>query len=521
MAEKIGWYVHYKAFNYRELGTMPPVSMGGKGSNYNKRNQVFGHQIRHIMGKFSGEKKDNNKLKQLETLLQDLLYPNNASKNIDQEILKALRTKVKKIFEDKYTQFEVNFNNGLQVYAKDKRFSLAYNTTEIGIKKLENYVNAIEEILKHPKTTDKNKDTLLQIQSNIIKEIQNVKNQNKDVLKLNESNKNIIEDINIAMKLSHLPYNEAIGSAFEIFLQVVAEWTRERTIEEIYGILIGENENGLLPQFSKGLKHKSYDSKKIINLDNFDKDIVTLNPKGITELVGLAGRIDSKSSDLSGNIQIAGTDDYFLQYKKSTKDKLDVDMMIGDQMFKISAKNYKLAEDGSQYIHLLSGSPLLTLIASDQPAFVNHWLNIAYSNENIKNDEGPTAIDKNDLTKAHNIMKFSIFAKALTGLGTSAFGQNSDVIIINARSEKKVYVKDTHSIITALGKQVGSSTDTRFQWSFSNYPNNRTDLKNEYVKTSANDDSPNQFLAKVRIANLLADMHSKKISVSIKKDKLV
>jgi hypothetical protein len=81
--------------------------------------------------------------------------------------------------------------------------------------------------------------------------------------------------------------------------------------------------------------------------------------------VGLAGRIDSKSSDLSGNIQIAGTDDYFLQYKKSTKDKLDVDMMIGDQMFKISAKNYKLAEDGSQYIHLLSGSPLLTLIASD------------------------------------------------------------------------------------------------------------------------------------------------------------
>ena len=104
------------------------------------------------------------------------------------------------------------------MYAKDKRFSLAYNTTEIGIKKLENYVNAIEEILKHPKTTDKNKDTLLQIQSNIIKEIQKVKNQNKDVLKLNESNKNIIEDINIAMKLSHLPYNEAIGSAFEIFL---------------------------------------------------------------------------------------------------------------------------------------------------------------------------------------------------------------------------------------------------------------------------------------------------------------
>ena len=30
MAEKIGWYVHYKAFNYKEMGTAPPVSFKDK-----------------------------------------------------------------------------------------------------------------------------------------------------------------------------------------------------------------------------------------------------------------------------------------------------------------------------------------------------------------------------------------------------------------------------------------------------------------------------------------------------------
>lgn len=519
MAEKIGWYVHYKAFNYRKLGTAPPVSFKDKEKGSKSLTKAIAQkQIRHITNNFSGSKKKKTNLDQLATLLNSIIYPNENKDNTINNIklLELLQERVIKIFEQSYPQFGISFKGGLTVYAKNK----ATNTTSIYATTLKKYSAEIQNIIMNTKKDDDRYLKLLDIKGKVDKTIQDL--GNKKELKLNNSNRNLIDDINFAMNIDHLPYQKAIGAALEILLSVVSDWTSQRSIEEIQNILLGPN--GILLDFTKEIsKHKEYSSKARVDLTNFAKDITNLNFEGIEDKFGFASRAKENNKGWAGNIDINGH--YYLEYDKESPDKMDVKLVANDEEMGITAKNLKM-EDANQSVHLLSGTSLLGLIATDMPDFTNHWLNLVYANQTKENgDKGN--INNSLLQRAHRVMKFSIFAKALTGFGTSNDSQVGDIMVFNDRTNRQVYVKDTHSIITALAKHArndsnnkdDNNTDTKYM-SIVNYPGEKNREDNKYINRSSGDPSPNKFLAKARIANLLVSIHEKKISVSTKKQHL-
>jgi hypothetical protein len=97
------------------------------------------------------------------------------------------------------------------------------------------------------------------------------------------------------------------------------------------------------------------------------------------------------------------------EFSMPTDDKVDVNFDFNDELFKISAKNYK--DPLKSGIHIVSGTSLLAMLldADSSVDFVNHYLNITSSNPG----------DSGLIESAHRAVKLTILLKALTGYTTS------------------------------------------------------------------------------------------------------
>lgn len=240
--------------------------------------------------------------------------------------------------------------------------------------------------------------------------------------------------------------------------------------------------NFLTTDFLKALETNNKGTKtsaKGLKASNFSKDFVDL------------GQITKKIADVNGN--------YFSAHE--TQDKVDVEIEVKDLKVPASIKNYNLQNTYmSKDIHLLSGRSILTLV-QDYDVFLNHYLNVVSNHP----DKEPGEID---LTQAHEAMKLTILLKALEGgvFSNKGYADKAELFIINDNSQGKFKVYYISDILDKVSKKLeylktGDYDEVK-------------KLDNEWVGAKKDLDMSN---AKIRISNLLSQLHGMALDVSISK----
>ena len=254
----------------------------------------------------------------------------------------------------------------------------------------------------------------------------------------------------------------------------------------------GDILSGLSDALRKGVKGHDSSAKGLLSA-NFDSDFVDLK-----QVVANTVYDSKKTVDSEGNIFST----------RITPDKVDIEITIGNMKVPASVKNYNMGNPTTD-IHLLSGRSVLALV-QEYGDFVNHYLNVAAEHE----DREPS---KDLLDSASEAMKLTIFLKALAGgvagrtkAGAIGSSQEADLFIINDNSTGRFRVYLIDEILDAVQRRVNLlKTGTL---------DSVNKLSNEYVG-SLND--LNMRDAKVRISNLLAQLHQMELQVSIKKEVFV
>lgn len=459
----IGDYIHYNKANYIKYG----INVNEKKSI--DATNAFNIQRRKLKKMIPKTGKRNQDLTNLENFLNGLMYGSDGDSNEDDtKAMEKLKEMVNSVFQQNYSQLGVNFERGLQVYPDNLVTEKQLDKATIK-KYLDIITNMTNGSIKLKSSAKNNIDII----NNTIEELQRYVNSYEEDLLLDEKNsKRLIAQINTILKMQSLPTFKAIGDVFEYWLAIASKF--------VGGVAV-ETADKIVDDLVKG----GNTSTPIISMNNFSDDYVD------RDYLRNSGVFDKKW-------KINKYSDF--EFDSPTQDKLDVIFNWHNEGLRISAKNYKLA-DGQPWIHLVSGTSLLFLISTEDANFVNHWLNCISSG--INNNE----IQNDLLQKAHTEMKLAIFMKALTGVNTSAKSNTSNVFILNNRTKKHIYVRTVSQIVGAVEQLLMMENLDILK--LSNYP---FIVQNKWFGQE-NDFNMND--AQMRISNLLATLHTHKISVSM------
>ena len=196
----------------------------------------------------------------------------------------------------------------------------------------------------------------------------------------------------------------------------------------------------------------------------------------------------------------------------TTQDKVDIVLDIPDnQKINASVKNYNFGKHGS--IGILKGTSSLKYL-QQYPYFTNHYLNIT---ANIgRTDPAPT----NFVQQAHDMAKMTLVLHALSG---SVWGEQSDGSFGKSAQAEILVVNDTSSggnfkvyfmsdIMDKIVKNINLATIKGFTSNYANY------WVEDYKKGK---EHLNRQCAYKRAANVLAQLHTQKLEVSISVDALI
>ena len=250
----------------------------------------------------------------------------------------------------------------------------------------------------------------------------------------------------------------------------------------------GEILSGLPQALRQGVKGQSRSASGLLGV-NFSSDFVDLK-----QVVDNSVYDSVKMTDSAGNVFST----------KITQDKVDVEILIDGLKVPASVKNYNMANVKTD-IHLLSGRSVLALV-QEYDDFLNHYLNIVA--EHSQKEPAAQLLDK-----AAIAMKLTVLLKALSGAvisrskdGSIGFSPQADLFIVNDNSVGKFRVYLIEEILDAVQKNI--------EWLKTGDLDNVQKLKNDYIGTKG---QLNMGDAKVRISNLLAQLHQMELQVSISK----
>lgn len=174
-----------------------------------------------------------------------------------------------------------------------------------------------------------------------------------------------------------------------------------------------------------------------------------------------------------------------------TQNKIDVEVTFNDNILGVSAKNVNLASGFD--VHLVTGASLLAMLSTLDSKYVNHYFNIMAEHSDITSDYSA-------IKAASDSMKTILFILGLKGYKAKA--QQANIFIVNDNSTGEVYIIDMNELIQSYWHAIdliGSVTA------------NGQDIKNLIFRNEFNNSGyPG------RITKLIADAHTKKISVALK-----
>lgn len=461
----IGDYVHLKNENYKAYGTLRKTD---GSSNYGSASIILMAQKEKMRRNiFSSTAKE---IDGLESFLQGLLYGSEGNvQGFNNEAFQKYKQAVIEIFEEKYGSLGINFDQGLNVFTKYK--NIEDNQKKIRIEQLRGYLDRIHSLIetgsfKNPSSQD-NVNLLRQTEQDLRNFLNSHKNENTKYIYFDRGqDQQLISNINKALALQSIPSKLAIGDAGEYFIAAGSLFASQRA-KQISIDLIKEH----LSKIVVG----GQGSSPIIDATNFDSELVDLSQILST---GWKSFNDNSAWKLSTTAQ----------------DKMDVAFEWKDNQLAVSMKNYKF-KDSSQKVHILSDSSLLYLINNEDSLFINHWLNLLSTTENISDESNNGML----LQKAHEAMKVTILIKALTGSGLGRKNP-ANTFIINMRSLRKIKVRTMSQLSNAAINMLNAIE-------FKGYPSS--------LSQSKVGEAPSEISAKVRITNLLRMVYGCKISVAL------
>lgn len=179
--------------------------------------------------------------------------------------------------------------------------------------------------------------------------------------------------------------------------------------------------------------------------------------------------------------------DDFIETTRVSQGKIDVEMNWRGKDLKISAKNVNL---GNRYVQLLSSSSLLNLLQDEPTNFVNHALNI------LSAHKGSLGAIKGMRSGMIEELRLIILYKALTG--DVGGRKKANLFIANDNKTGEVKIHDVYTILEQASKNISRG------FAVKGVNGRMNKFANPYKS------SPDE-----RISALLADVHSRKISVGL------
>lgn len=498
---KIGNYVHLYYRNYLKYSLNTPESGEEETPNIQK---IFEQQT-NLIYENSKSKKENIKVQELEDLLNFYFNPNKNTKLTPEEenikkyspyLIDAVRESLGKAAN------KININQKLAAEAINGRYDsilkqanydfINYYKRELNerdqvykssITRLINELLGLREKIAS-KRSAKAKE-LLEKLNKLEQEWEKIKQENKGKwiqVKNSKNNKTFFDELNELLgELSLANVTQAGGIIGELGTIGITALANIHTGKEVNNIV-----QYLEEEMSKRIKGQDR-SKKGLSLANFDTDYVNLDQV----VVG------------SNYIKDKNTGNYFTT--RFTQDKVDIEVEFGGENILGSVKNYNLANTKFEDIHLLSGRSILALV-QEYGDFINHFLNIAAEHEDDEDAEHDKFLDQ-----AIFIMKLTILLKALQGAvfakdRNGQIGNTAavDVFIVNDTSVGKYKVYSINEVLNAIEQNIDLLKTGDFD-EMSRLSNDPVDL-NEGL---------NMADARVRISNLLAQLHSMSLQVSI------
>lgn len=504
IGNKIGNYVHLHYKNYLKYSLNTPESGQEKTPNIQK---IFQDQTEAIY-KNSKSKKENIKIKELEDLLNFYFNPNKNTKLTPEEenikkyspyLIDAVRKSLGKAgHKIKVTQelaAEAISGNYDKILKQADYNFIKYYKKELNerdqiykssITRLINELLGLREKIVSNQT--KKAKELLEKLSKLNEEWTRIKTENKGKwiqVKNSKNNKTFFNELNNLLgELSLANVTQAGGMVGELGTIGITALANIQTGKEVNNIV-----QYLEEEMSKRVKGQDR-SKKGLLLTNFDTDYVNLD-----QVVSGTSYIKDKDSD-----------NYFTVM--FTQDKVDIEVEFGGEKILGSVKNYNLANTEFEDIHLLSGKSVLALV-QEYGDFVNHFLNIAAEHEDDEGTEHSKILDQAIYT-----MKLTILLKALQGAvyakdrsGQAGNTAAVDVFIVNDTSVGKYKVYSINEILNAIEEKVKN-----IKFLKTGDFDEMSRLSNDPVNLN---EGLNMEDARVRISNLLAQLHSMSLQVSI------
>ena len=176
----------------------------------------------------------------------------------------------------------------------------------------------------------------------------------------------------------------------------------------------------------------------------------------------------------------------------TSQGKVDVEIEWQGKKLEISAKNVNL---DNYYIHILDGSPLLYMLQDVDSEYVNHFLNIFAAHKGHSSKSASVASYRMGILQD---IKLVLMYKAITG--DVAGRKTANLFIVNDSRTGAVKVYAIDDLIDKIEKQ----------------PIDGIQLNGKTFNTSINlYNKWDSVSAMNRVSKLLADAHSKKVSVSL------
>lgn len=201
-----------------------------------------------------------------------------------------------------------------------------------------------------------------------------------------------------------------------------------------------------------------------------------------------------KWAEILNNYTPIGENRVIYESQHASQDKVDISFSLNEQdIYQISAKN--INPYSGKDIHLVSGASLLAMIQDQNENFINHFLNIMVSHPK----DQPQSIALRNGT-ATRLMDTTLTLLAFSGYKGAT---KADVFIINDNTSGTVHI---YSIRELMNKILMDGQDVTSAVTIKAGEGNPYDLTQKRAKSGYPE----------RITNILAQVHAKKISVSIK-----
>lgn len=470
----IGDYIHYHTENYKKFGTTEngPSNYDEAGLSLERRRKKM-----HDLAKSMHLKYSNGQIEDLERFMNSIFYPpKNGRNDLEKEQFSQMKRYVESEFEKAFDDFGINWEQGMSVYVKGK--------TGIGkgtqVRTLQKVYNQLESAFARVSSAN-TKAKIEQAKQAITDALDKLAQMNigadaqVTIGKNLEHSEDLIATVNNALRAT-MYNNAAVGYIFELALAAFSGQMSDRV-----GEIAADTVNAAMQGAVRSNPNIRID---LIDKHFFDEELFgrEIN-RGRTNL-GVWQRTEDGTA---------------FQFTAPTQDKLDVALSFDGEMYNITAKNY--ANITQRDIHIVSGTSLLSMILDDDVDFINHYLNITATDEPEKTGY--------NLTLAHQAMKLTILLKSLSGIGTSATGSVADVLVVNDRASKHIYIRSVGDLVGKIAQQLDKIDE--YMKIHGLGKGGTLNIKNDYVGTIPSDND-----AQIRITKLLAQLHNTKISVSLK-----